>query len=331
MDTKHSAVAVGASAGGVGALLELAAAMPPKFPAAVFVTQHIGNNPSILPELMRARGPNHAMHPHDGDLPLPGTIYIAPPDHHMLVEEARIRLLRGPKENHARPAIDPMFRSIALAYGSRAIGVVLTGHLDDGTAGLRAIKQCGGMAIVQEPATALEPSMPLSALANVEVDLRLRVGEIVPAVVKALANQRAQRNGSGPPEALQREQAIFHGRQGMENLNAIGKPSGLSCPDCGGGLWELNDDKPLRFRCHTGHAFSSLSLEHAMTGNAEQSMWSSVRSLQEREMLLRRVAMVARAQGDQAQAQAAELNSRQAREQAAQLVQMIEERERRSA
>jgi two-component system chemotaxis response regulator CheB len=325
MDKKLFAVAIGSSSGGVDALLELAGTMPPRFPAIVLVTQHIGDHPSILPELMRARGPNHAMHPHDGDKPVPGTIYVAPPDHHMLLDRDRIRLFRGPRENYCRPAIDPMFRSVALSLRSHAIGVVLTGQLDDGTAGLKAIKQCGGWAIVQDPATAPQPSMPASALANVEVDFRLRIDEIVPAILRIVGGGEPAHARAMPPESLQREQMIHHGRQVMENLSAIGQPSGLTCPDCGGGLWELSEQKPLRYRCHTGHAFSAQSLQYAQGESTEHSLWSGVRSLQEREILLRRVAMVARAQGDEAQAQAAQEQADHAHAQAKQLVRMIEE------
>lgn len=183
------AIAIGASAGGVDALLQLASALPERFPALVFVTQHIGNLPSVLPELLRARGPNPSIHPADGDPPVPGTIYVAPPDRHMLLQEGRIRLSRGPKENYCRPAIDPMFRSIALAMRARAIGIVLTGLLGDGTAGLQAIKQCGGTAIVQDPATARAPAMPRSALGNVDVDLCLRLDGIVPALTRMIERQ----------------------------------------------------------------------------------------------------------------------------------------------
>lgn len=326
MDNKLFAVAIGASSGGVDALLQIVGAMPPKFPALVFVTQHIGGFPSILPELMRSRGPNHAMHPFDGDTPLPGTIYIAPPDSHLLIEHGRIRLFRGPKENHCRPAIDPMMRSVAMSFRSRAIGVVLTGNLDDGTSGLKAIKRCGGTAIVQDPATATEPSMPRSALVNVDVDLCLRLDEIVPALLGIIDGPPPSPATGHAPDDVRREQLIVHGKHTMENLAAIAKPSPLTCPDCGGGLWELNEARPLRYRCHTGHAFSAQSLEYAQAQNAEHSLWNSVRALHEKEMLLRRVALVARGQGDHAQARSAEEQAQRAREQADRLTKMIEER-----
>lgn len=326
MQRKPFAVAIGASAGGVEALLELAAALPHKFPAIVLVVQHIGANRSVLPQLLRARGANPAVHPQDGDRPLPGTIYVAPPDLHLLVEHDRIRLVRGPKENHCRPAVDPLFRSVALNFRERAIGVVLTGHLDDGTAGLRAIKRCGGLAIVQDPATATEPSMPQAALDNVDVDLSLTLQEIVPALVKLVAVAPAAPQRQPAPETVRREHQIIQGEQAMENLKAIAAPSSLTCPDCGGTLWEMNDERPLRYRCHTGHAFSSMSLENSQVESAEYALWSGVRALHEREMLLRRVSMVSRAHRDEIQAIAGEAQADRLREQRELLEKMVQER-----
>jgi two-component system chemotaxis response regulator CheB len=148
-----------------------------------------------------------------------------------------------------------------LAWRERAIGVVLTGDLDDGTAGLAAIKQCGGTAIVQDPATAVQPSMPASALQNVAVDHCLPL-ERIPAALLRIVGRGAAPARTPPPEQLQREQALFDGEDVMENLSAVGKPSSLTCPHCGGGLWEVNGPRPLRYRCHTGHAFSARSLEN---------------------------------------------------------------------
>lgn len=323
MDKPAYAVAIGSSTGGIEVLLQIAQALPRDFPAIVLVTQHIGPFPSLLPELMRSRGPNPALHPHDGDKPLPGSIYIAPPDHHLLFEDGRLRVLRGPKENHCRPAIDPMFRSVALASRSRAIGVVLTGNLDDGTAGLRAIQGCGGIAIVQDPATALEPSMPASALRHLEVDLCLPPEEIVPALLRIVGTRRPAGRADG---TVRREQMILHGRKTLENLDAIGSPSRLTCPDCGGSLWELSDAQPLRYRCHTGHAFSAHSLAGERASKTEESLWAGVRSLQERAMLLRRVAAVAQGQGDRTQAQAARRESERAMARARELSEMIGEK-----
>jgi two-component system, chemotaxis family, protein-glutamate methylesterase/glutaminase len=178
---------------------------------------------------------------------------------------------------------------------------VLTGDLDDGTAGLAASKACGGTAVVQDPATAFEPSMPANALANVPVDHCVPLNELAPLLAR-LAGQEAVAGSGKPPPQIAREQEIFEGKQTMENLAKVGQPSSLTCPECGGGLWELKDTKPLRYRCHTGHGYSARALENAQAGVAEQALWSSVRALEEREILLRRLANVAQATGDTAQA-----------------------------
>jgi two-component system, chemotaxis family, protein-glutamate methylesterase/glutaminase len=200
---------------------------------------------------------------------------------------------------------------------------VLTGELDDGTAGLAAIKDCGGLALVQDPATALAPGMPASALTHVAVDSCLPLAEIAPALAD-LAGRTQPMPAAPAPERLQREHAVFEGRTPVENLKALGKPSGLTCPDCGGGLWEMDDARPLRYRCHTGHAFTSRSLESAQVEQAEHSLWSSVRSLQEREILLRRLAVVAELTGDPSQAEAGRRQADKVKAQAQQLAALVE-------
>jgi two-component system chemotaxis response regulator CheB len=295
-------VVIGASAGGVAALLDLTAALPSNFPAVVAVVLHVGKQQSKLPELLTQRGRMPAVHAREGQVPLPGTIYVAPPDHHLLLTPGAMHLNRGARENYARPAIDPLFRTAAIGWRERAIGVVLTGQLDDGTAGLAAIKACGGTAIVQDPDTAIESSMPASALANVAVDHCLplqRIPEILLQLVGGIPTATPQM----PPKDLLAEQAAFEGKNHMENLAAVAIPSTLTCPDCGGSLWEIKKVHPLRYRCHTGHAFTARNLENAQAQDAEHSLWSSLRSLKEREMLLRRLATVAQGLGDAAQAE----------------------------
>jgi two-component system chemotaxis response regulator CheB len=298
-------VVVGASAGGVSALMELARGLPAGFPAPLCIVQHVGSNPSLLPELLSSRGPHPAVHARDGQLLTAGVIHVAPPDHHLLVEGRYLRLTRGPRENHTRPAIDPLFRSAALAWGPRTIGVVLTGYMDDGTAGLAAIKDRGGLAIVQDPATAEEPSMPQSALDGVQVDYSVPVGEIGPLLARLVQQPPAAGPLPPPPEQLVHEVAINRGEDPMEHVFAIGEPVPLSCPDCGGALLELQDRRQLRYRCHTGHAFGARALERAQSDTGEQSIRSGVRALQERAILLRRMAAVADATGDTTQAAAA--------------------------
>lgn len=316
-------VVIGASAGGIHALLELSAALPPSFPAPVCITQHVGSNPSLLPDLLRYRGPNHAMHAVDGQRLTKGTLHIAPPDCHMLLQDGVLRLRHGPKENHARPAIDPLFRSAAASCGRRVIGVVLTGMMDDGTAGLKAIKDCGGTAIVQDPTSAAEPEMPRSALDNVAVDHCVPLAEIGP-LLQRLVNRPAP-DAAAIPQAVLQEVAINHGEGTMENLQRIATPSTLTCPDCGGSLWEVNEARPLRYRCHTGHAFGALSLARVQKDAAEHALYSGMRALREREMLLRRVAAIASDSGDGAQAAAATAEADRLQAQARTLRELAEE------
>jgi two-component system chemotaxis response regulator CheB len=291
------AICIGASSGGVSAMLELVPELPPGFPVPIFVVQHIGAHRSQLASLLDARGPNRAVEAKSGDVPAAGTIYVAPSDHHMLLDGGVIRLSRGPKEHHARPAIDPLFRSIALACGPRAVGVVLTGMLDDGSAGLRAIKECGGIAVVQDPAEAHEPSMPRAAMVAVQVDHVVKLAEL-PALMLQLARQRdGVADAAAVPPALRDEYEIAFGESTVEKLKAIAEPSMFTCPDCGGVLFELNDKRPVRYRCHTGHAFSLRSLAATQEEVTDGALWTSLRTLQEKESILRRLAAVQRNDG----------------------------------
>jgi len=286
-------------------MLELVAALPADFPVPVFFVQHIGAHRSQLALLLSARGPNLAVEARDGDVPAAGTIHVAPPDHHMLLEGGVIRVTCGPKEHHARPAIDPLFRSAALELGPGAIGVVLTGMLDDGSAGLRAIKDCGGTAVVQDPADAFEPSMPRAALSVVQADHVVPLSEMA-GVLLALArvgHGAPDRRSHAPSPTLRREHDAGEGAHAVESLKQIAKPSPFSCPDCGGVLFELEDKRPVRYRCHTGHAFSLRSLAATQAQATDAALWAGLRALQEKEAMLRRLADAQRA-GDPATAAA---------------------------
>ena len=283
-------VVVGASAGGVQVLLDLAASLPAQFPACVLVVLHVGAHRSVMPELMSARGPLRAIHPEDGQPLQPGAIFVAPPDHHMLVDDGLIRLTRGAKENHARPAIDPLFRTAALACGPRVVGVLLSGRLDDGTAGLQAIKRCGGLVVVQDPDDAEQPEMPRSAIAHVEVDACV-AGAQLGQVLADLVGRPAAPPAPTAPREIALDQAVSLGAgDPMENLNALGKPSRFACPECAGVLWELDGSRPRRYRCHTGHGFTLRSLAHTQQEAIDEALWGAMRALQEREALLRALA-----------------------------------------
>jgi two-component system chemotaxis response regulator CheB len=284
-------VLIGASSGGVDALLKLAAALVPDFPAPICVVQHIGPHRNLLPQLLMQRGPNRAKFGEARETPVSGTIYVAPPDHHMLIEAGRIRIWWGPKEQHTRPAIDPLFRSAALSFGPRAIGVVLSGAMDDGTAGLKAIKQVGGVAVVQDPAQASEPSMPLSALTHVAIDHVVTLERMAP-LLRGLATMQRGVTHPNANHTLEVEHAASLGMTSVEDLQTIGQPSTFTCPDCGGVLFEVAEGRPVRFVCHTGHAYSLRALARAQENTVDSAMWASLRTLQEKQAVLRRLAKV---------------------------------------
>ncbi|ORC51757.1 chemotaxis protein CheB [Paraburkholderia terricola] len=298
--TAKRVVVVGASVGGLAALKTLVGSLPPDMDAAVLIVMHIGSWDSVLPQLLQKKTALRVADTRDGEAVLPSTVYVAPPDRHMLIHQTRVRLSHGPKENFARPAIDPLFRSAAVEYRSRAIGVVLTGDLDDGAAGLRAITAAGGVAMVQDPADCVAPSMPRSALRATRVDVIApidRLGDAIVAAVKAPAPENPTMEHSTDKAALESRIALGL-RSEPADLDAIGKRSALTCPECGGILWRLDDGEPLRFRCHTGHAFSELSLAHAQKDGTEDALWASIRRLQERVVLLREALAHSEKHGD---------------------------------
>jgi two-component system, chemotaxis family, protein-glutamate methylesterase/glutaminase len=297
----HDIIVVGASAGGVEALVTLARSLQRNLQAAVFVVLHIpAQSPSLLPEILSRAGPLKAVQATDDMRIEQGHIYIAPPDHHMLVEEDKVRVVRGPKENRHRPAIDPLFRSAALAYGPRVIGVILTGALDDGTAGLLAVKRRGGIAIVQDPHEALYPSMPLSALENVEVDYTLPLASIGPQLGQ-LANKRGKEEGGYlVSEDMEKEMKLAEMDLAlMHNNESVGTPSAFSCPECGGVLWEIQDGDLLRFRCRVGHAFSVESVLDEQSNALEEALWVALKTLQESADLAQRLAQQAHRRGQE--------------------------------
>ena len=290
---KKDIVVVGASAGGMEALQKLVSRLPAGLPASVFVVWHLSPGmKSILPQVLSKAGPLKASNPQDGDRIEPGRIYVAPNDHHMLLENGYIRVARGPKENRFRPAVDPLFRSAAYVYGPRVVGVVLTGALDDGTAGLWTIKLRGGTAVVQDPEDALIRGMPLNALDNVAVDHRLpaaAIGELIARLVREDAPAPA-RVPALEDAKTEHEIRIAKEREALEeDVQRFGEFSPFTCPECHGVLTLLREEKIVRFRCHTGHAFSSDTLLEATTGSIEARLWDAVRAVDETVMLLNKL------------------------------------------
>lgn len=297
----HDIVVVGASAGGVEALRELTALLPADLPAAVFLVVHIpANAPSVLPVILSRRGRLPAVAATDGEAIVPGRIYIAPPGRHLLVKRGHITVALGPRENGHRPAVDPLFRSAALAYGARVVGVVLSGNLDDGTAGLAAIKERGGAAIVQDPEESLYPGMPESALAHVEVDWTLPVAGIAAKLVELARTPPAGETGE---DAVDDEMDVESGMAEMRpemvhRVERPGTPSGFACPECGGALFEIKERDLERYRCRTGHAYSPETLLSHQGESLENSLWTALRALEESAALCGRMAERARQRGN---------------------------------
>jgi two-component system, chemotaxis family, protein-glutamate methylesterase/glutaminase len=274
-------VVIGGSAGSLDVLNTIARGLPPDLPATLFVVMHTAPQAeSLLPELLSRRGALPAVHAVDGEPIAPGRIYVAPPDHHLLVYPHHVRVTRGPKENRHRPAVDPLFRSAARAYGKRVIGVVVSGSLDDGTAGLGAVKQAGGLALVQDPDEAVARGMPTNALKHVTVDRIVRAHEVAPVIVaEALAPAMPE-----PPTI-----PVAPDQEGPDAGEPSGERAVYSCPECGGVLMETREGGVHRFRCNVGHALSEESLLDGQQSTLEYALWEALRVLGERAALLRRL------------------------------------------
>jgi two-component system chemotaxis response regulator CheB len=280
-------VVVAASVGGLQALRKLLSSLPADLPASIFIVIHIGAWPSQLPEILQADCQLPVLHAQDGQPIAKATVYVAPPDRHMLMRDGVIVLSTGPKENFARPAADPLFRSAAVEYGPRAIGVVLTGKLDDGAAGLKAVDACGGFTIVQEPSSCVAPDMPKAALQAVSPNMIVPIEGIAAAIVSGLTADSHKGFSMEGRERIALEAKIaLTGNSSPGDLERLGHRTSMTCPDCGGVVWRIGNDLPLRFRCHTGHAFSALSLESQQRNGAENALWSAVRHLQESLLLI---------------------------------------------
>ncbi|MGY8527541.1 chemotaxis protein CheB [Paracidovorax citrulli] len=292
-------IVLASSTGGLDVLRTLIGGLPHDLPAAVLLVQHIGAHESILPDILAPHSSLPVRHGTDGEAVLPGTIYIAPPDRHMLVRDNRIQLSRGPKENFTRPAADPLFRSVAIEYGKRVIGIVLTGELDDGSSGLVAIKACGGYTIVQDPNDAAARSMPASAMDATDVDAVVPASGLAPAIVAALSTKPALGEATmATRQHIQWETDMAATGTGqLAQLDAMGHRSPLTCPECGGTLWQL-DGRPMRFRCHTGHAYTQLALQDHQDAVLEKVLWSAVRRLHERMATAHTAEAAARNEGD---------------------------------
>ncbi|BBX63126.1 chemotaxis protein CheB [Mycobacterium saskatchewanense] len=290
-------VAIGASAGGIEALSDLAASMPAGFPFAVMVVTHMGRNaPSVLARIIDRSGTLPATTAVDGAVLERGRIYAAVPDHHLLARGHRVVLSDGPWESGHRPSIDVLFRSVALDYGPRAIGVLMSGMLDDGVAGLQAIKSKGGVTVVQEPTDALFPDLPRNALRAGVADHAVAAREIG-GLLGQLVERGVEAPEADPDGRLELENRIAMGSQFAASVGAdeLGRPTGYTCPNCHSPLIAVSDNS---YRCQVGHGWTAEALLSALDDEVEDAVWMVIRILKEKARLSLQLAERPGAAGD---------------------------------
>lgn len=326
----NTLVVIGASAGGVEALRSLVAGLPEQLEAAICVVLHTpADSASGLPSILARAGRLPAEHARDGQPLRAGCILVAPPDRHLSVLDGKVRVARGPKENGHRPAIDPLFRSAARAAGEGVIGVVLSGVLDDGAAGLQAISNGGGLVIVQDPADALFDAMPMSAIERVG-----RPDHVVPAqelgsLIGLLVGRQAI-TGGAPMRTTQPANAVEEPAKGDYAdmyRDPPGAPSHYSCPDCGGVLWHGHDPMDADLRCRVGHAYSFVALERGQRDGVEAALWTALRALEENALTSGRLAGDSRTAGRPHAAERFAARQQQAERQAAVIRRALDEDE----
>ncbi len=287
--SKHPAIiVVGASAGGMQALKQLTAQFPKDFPAAIFIVNHMGADTTgdVLVAALNKSGGLICEQAYDEQPFQSGHIYLAPPDQHILLAKDKILVTKGARENRYRPAIDPLFRSAAVAYGNRVIGIVLTGYLDDGTSGMMAIKRCGGVCIVQDPLDAAYPDMPQSVIRNVGADYCMPIAEMG-MLLSDLVHRKLPSRQQPPKDIVIEAEIAQRVVSDLPAVEALGQQVPFNCPDCGGILWQITEgDDFLRYRCHTGHAFTSAVLLAQQTAKIEETLWVALRMFEERQHLI---------------------------------------------
>ena len=286
-------IVVGGSAGAIDVLKRIVDELPRHIGAAIFAVVHIPpTSPGRLPDILQRRASVRVAWALDGEPIERGRVYVAPADQHMVLEGGQVRLTRGPRENHCRPAIDPLFRSAALAFGPRVIGVVLSGRLDDGTAGLWTVKEHGGIAVVQDPHEAAHADMPRNALEYTAADHVVRSAQIASLLARLSAEPLdGERHTHGPTRELELEVQIAMEANALQNgVMSLGPTTPYTCPECHGVLMRVEEGGIPRFRCHTGHAFALDSLLSSVTETVEETLWSALRAVEETVMLLREAA-----------------------------------------
>lgn len=297
-------VVVGASAGGVQALRELVRGLPGDLPAALLIVLHMSpEGPGALARILRRTASLEVAAAQDMTPVRKGRVYVARPDCHLLLRDGEVRLGRGPRENGHRPAVDPLFRSAARWYGSRAVAVVLSGAMDDGAAGALAVHRRGGAVAVQDPADAMYDGMPRAALRAVGSALVAPVAELPGQITRLVRGPASEAAGEVPPDLVLETDLAELASEALHQPNRPGVPSGVSCPDCNGVLYELEDAEALRYRCRVGHAWSPGSLEAAKDQEVEDAIWVAVRNLEERTAMYRELAGRSRSSGRQRSAE----------------------------
>src|SRR5688572_7699933 len=291
--TTTHAIVIGASAGGITAVRTFLNRLPEKIPAAVFVVVHTSpDGPGLLAAVLNRATPLQVVSPDDGMQIRDGHVYVAPPDYHLIIDRARVGLSHGPREHRFRPAIDPLFRTAARHFGARTVGIVLSGHMADGTHGLSLIKKAGGVTLVQDPDEAEVPSMPLNAMRQVGVDYVLPVEEMARVVMGLLMNPRKghlRKPRSGGSVKTEKPNAEEPGTDALRTGELDRPPSPFTCPDCGGSLWEIKEPGLVRYRCHVGHGFTADSLRDGMEEKLEETLWSALRAIEEGIALRKRM------------------------------------------
>jgi two-component system chemotaxis response regulator CheB len=289
MDIKNIIV-IGASAGGIKAIYQLIERIPPDLPLAIFIVIHISKNsqPDIIAQQLQKKTAYTCLMAQDNEEIKSGHIYLAPTNHHLLVKKGYMRLIDGPHENRWRPSIDVLFRSAAAVYDSKVIGIILSGMLDDGTSGMSAVKRCGGTCLVQDPSEAEYIDMPVNVINNVNVDYQVPIADMGYIIDDILSKPH------GPslpiPEDVKLEAEITERMvSDVDAMSKIATPSDLTCPDCGGRLSQINNE-PNRYRCHTGHVYIEPVLLDKQGEALEESIWASIRMMEERRNLLQNIA-----------------------------------------
>jgi two-component system, chemotaxis family, protein-glutamate methylesterase/glutaminase len=288
---EHNIIVIGTSAGGLDALDNLIGQLPSDLPASIFIVQHMAPENTGAPLIHRlSRHKSFRCRLAKNGEPFQrGRIYIAPPDNHLLIKKNKLLVTKGARENRSRPGIDPLFRSAAVTHGARVIGVVLTGMQDDGTAGLIAIKKCGGITVVQDPKNAAYPGMSQSALNNLQVDYCVPVGEMG-RLLDTLCHEHPGKSKAVPKDISTEAEIAERVLSDVAQVNGLGTLMPYNCPNCGGVLWEIDSPDLKRYRCHTGHSFTVSALLTSQSEKIEETLWVSLRMFEERKNLLNDIA-----------------------------------------